>query len=59
MRTRAAALLLQVIMLVESPDGSRALLGRSAKSTPGESEVQMASAFTLNQQQPQGNELYR
>jgi len=22
-------------MLVESPDGSRALLGRSAKSTPG------------------------
>lgn len=28
-------MLLQVIMLVESPDGSRALLGRSAKSTPG------------------------
>jgi NAD+ diphosphatase len=26
---------LQVIMLVESPDGHRALLGRSAKSTPG------------------------
>lgn len=25
----------QVIMLVESPDGHRALLGRSAKSTPG------------------------
>jgi hypothetical protein len=24
-----------VIMLVESPDGGRALLGRSAKSTPG------------------------